>query len=162
MPERVTQGRALKLARIAPLLLLLAAMLCSGCSALGFAVGHSLDTSQQRTVPAAELRTLVAGDVVRLTLSDGTRLGGVILQQLGKAANDSLAVRVTQWGPSASITEVAGSPQRHIAYESIAHLTRRVPHTGVAWATVLGVMGVTLDVAVLLEIQWNVTRHMRP
>ena len=42
MPERVTQGRALKLARIAPVLVL-AAMLCSGCSALGL-VGGKLTT----------------------------------------------------------------------------------------------------------------------
>jgi hypothetical protein len=159
MPERHWR-EALKLARIAPVLVL-AAMLCSGCSALGFFAGHSLDTSQQRAVPAAELRTLVPGDFVRLTLSDGTRLAGVVLKQPGDGAGASLAVRVTQRGASTSITEVAGAPTLHIASASITHLTRRVPHTGVSWATVLGVMGVTIDVAFLLELQWNVTRHMR-
>ncbi len=163
MSERLTQRRALKLARLASaLLLVLAAVLCSGCSALGFAIGHSVDTSQQRPVPAAEIHTLVPGDFVRLTLSDGSRLTGVVRKQPGDEAGDSLWVRVTQRGASTSITEVAGAPQRQIAYASIAKLTRRVPHTGVSWATILGMIGATLDMAFLVELDWNVTHHMWP
>jgi hypothetical protein len=137
------------------------ALLTTGCSALGFAIGHSIDTSQQSSVPMAAIRTLVPGDLVRLTLSDGARLAGVVRKQPDNAANDSLEIRVTQWGAASSITEVPGSPQRRIPYASIAKLTRRVPHTGVAWATVLGVIGLTLDMAFLVELDWNVTHHMR-
>jgi 3D (Asp-Asp-Asp) domain-containing protein len=147
MPERVTQARALKLARLAPLLVL-AALACSSCGTLlGMTVGGIMDRHNMETrVLADSVSTIALGTKLIVRTRDGETIRGT-LQEIVREGDVPSAIRL-KVAPARSggqdIVEVATpADPRTIALADIRTLRTRKPGIGNSWVFV--VVGALFD-----------------